>query len=169
MMNKSYLYLTFAVSLAMMTGLEGAAQSQPILVGVWRLDSYHTRGAAGRMDYPIGEHVRGQLLYDSRGNMSVHVMREDRPDFALNDFGRGTDTEVRAAWDGYLAYFGTYTEDSVKHTVTHHIRGALFPNFVGGDQVREDTFENGRLVLSTPPILWRGEPQEFVLVWEREP
>ena len=169
-MNKSYICLTFVVFLAAMSGLGGAAQSQPsILVGAWKLDSYETRGAKGDIEYPIGKHVRGQLLYDARGDVSVHVMREDRPAFALNDFGRGTDIEVRTAWDGYLAYFGTYTVDSVKHTVTHHIRGALFPNFVGSDQVRNYKFEDGRLVLSTPPILWRGKSREFVLVWERLP
>ena len=95
------------------------------------------------------------------------IMREGRPAFVSNDFARGTDTEARAALEGYVAYFGTYTMDSAKNTVVHHIDGALFPNFVGGDQVRNYKFENGRLVLSTPPILWRGEPQEFVLVWER--
>jgi hypothetical protein len=61
-MNKSYIYLTFAAALAVMTGLEGAAQSQsPILVGAWRLDSYHTRGATGQIDYPIWEHIRASF------------------------------------------------------------------------------------------------------------
>ena len=169
-MNKSYICMTLGVFLAVMSSVGGAAKSQPsILVGAWRLVSYETKDAKGRIDYPLGEHVTGQLVYDARSNMSVQIMRQDRPAFVSNDFARGTDTEARAALEGYIAYFGTYTMDSAKHTVVHHIRGALFPNFVGGDQIRNYTFENGRLVLSTPPILWRGEPQEWVLVWERLP
>ena len=167
-MNKLYIYVTFGAFLAVMSGLGGAAQSQPLtLVGAWRLISYETRDAKGRIDYPLGEHVRGQLVYDTRSHMSVQIMKDGRPTFVSNDFARGTDTEARAALEGYVAYFGTYVMNPAKHTVVHHIQGALFPNFVGGDQVRNYTFENGRLVLSTPPILWRGEPQEFVLVWER--
>ena len=169
-MNKSYTCVTFGAFLAVMSGLAGVAQSQPsTLVGAWRLISYETRDATGRIGYPLGEHVTGQLVYDARSHMSVQIMRDGRPAFVSNDFARGTDIETRAALEGYVAYFGTYTIDSAKHTVAHHVHGALFPNFVGGDQIRNYEFENGRLVLSTPPILWLGEPQEFVLVWEPLP
>ena len=99
--------------------------------------------------------------------MSAHVMRDDRPTFASNDSGQGTDAEVRAAFEGHSSYFGTYTVHPAKQTVTHHVRGASYPNWIGRDLVRYYKFDGARLVLSSPPMVFRGELFEFVLVWER--
>ena len=59
--------------------------------------------------------MSGLLIYDAGGNMSADVMRNDRPLFAANDPGRGTDAEVRAAFDGHASYFGTYTIAGAVH------------------------------------------------------
>ncbi len=122
---------------------------------------------AGEARYPLGQHVVGQLFYDARGNMSGHVMRVDRPAFASNDPGSGTDAEVRAAFEGYVSYFATYTVNPTARTVTHHVRGASYPNWIGHDQIRYYRIHGPRLVLSTPPIVDRGEALEYILTWER--
>ena len=129
--------------------------------------SYEARTAPGEIRYPLGQHVVGQLFYDVRGNMSAHVMRIDRPTFASNDSGAGTDAEVRAAFEGHTSYFGTYTIDPSASTVTHHVRGASNPNWMGHDQIRYYYVNGPRLVLSSPPILFRGESLEYILTWER--
>jgi Lipocalin-like domain len=136
-------------------------------VGAWRLVSFESRDGEGRVHRPLGEDVVGQLLYDAHGNMSAILMRPDRPRFASEDLQRGTDAEVRAAFDGFLAYFGTYTVDAAKATVAHHVRAAAYPNWVGGDQVRHYRFEGPRLVLSTPALQVGGRPLTSTLVWER--
>jgi lipocalin-like protein len=143
------------------------ADSIPNLVGTWRLVSYQARTSAGETRYPLGQHVVGQLFHNVRGNMSAHVMRVDRPTFASDDSGSGTDTEVRAAFEGHASYFGTYTIDPSARTVTHHVRGASYPNWVGHKQVRYYRIDGVHLVLSTPPIPYRGESLEFVPTWER--
>jgi hypothetical protein len=99
--------------------------------------------------------------------MSGHVIRVDRPAFVSNDPGSGTDAEVRAAFEGHLSYFGTYTIDPSARTGTHHVRGASYPNWIGHDQIRYYTFDGSHLVLSTPPIVDRGEALEYILTWER--
>jgi len=99
--------------------------------------------------------------------MSTHVVRLDRPTFASNDSGAGTDAEVRAAFEGHVSYFGTYTIAPSAHTVTHHVRGASYPNWMGHDQIRYYRIDGSHLVLSTPPILDRGESLEYTLTWER--
>jgi hypothetical protein len=146
-----------------------AAQSQsaPLLIGTWRLVSFEGRDSKGEVQYPFGERVTGQLVYDAGGNMSVQIMKEARSTFASNDPTRGTDKEVREAFEGYLGYFGTFSLDPVKHAVTHHVRGSSNPNVVGADQLRFYKFERDRLLLSTPPIAGRGTSLEIVLVWER--
>ena len=90
------------------------SQSGPSLLGTWRLVSYEARDPEGRVQYPLGENVSGLLVYDGGGNMSAHVMRNDRPFFAAKDPARGTDAELRAAFEDYGSYFGTYTIDQAR-------------------------------------------------------
>ncbi len=143
------------------------ADSIPDFVGTWRLVCFEARTSSGEARYPLGQLVVGQLFYDARGNMSGHVMRVDRPTFASNDPGSGTDAEVRAAFEGHVSYFGTYTVDPIARTVIHHVRGASYPNWIGHDQIRYYRIDGPHLVLSTPPIVDRGEALEYILTWER--
>ena len=143
------------------------ADSLPNLIGTWRLVSYEARASSGEIRYPLGQHVVGQLFYDVHGNMSAHVLRVDRPAFASDDSGSGTEAEVRAAFEGHTSYFGTFIVNSSARTVTHHVHGASYPNWMGHDQVRFYRFDDAHLVLSAPAILFRGESLEYVLTWER--
>ncbi len=148
-----------------MSGLSKTSAAD--FVGAWTLVSLEFRDGEGRVQHPWGTGVIGQLRYDAHGNMSAILMRPDRPRFASEDLQRGTDAEVRAAFDGFLAYFGTYAVDAAKATVTHHVRAALYPNWVGRDQVRHFEFDGPRLVLSTPPLQVGGRSLTTTLVWER--
>ena len=143
------------------------SHSSPSLLGTWRLVSFEARDSKGQLQFPLGEHASGLLMYDAGGNMSAHVMNNDRPLFATNDPDRGTDAEVRAAFDGYASYFGTYTIDQARQTVTHHVRGAWYPNWIGNDQIRYFKFDGSRLVLSTPPLVSDDQSLEYVAIWER--
>jgi hypothetical protein len=145
------------------------AQSRdvPNLLGAWRLVSYEARDSKGQPHYPLGEKVSGLLVYEAGGNMAAHVMRNDRALFAANDAAHGTDAEIRAAFEGYDSYFGTYTIDQARQTVTHHILGASYPNWIGTDQLRHFRFDGSRLLLCTPPIVFGGKSLEYVLTWER--
>ena len=136
--------------------------------GAWRLLACETRDSTGHVQSPFGERPEGQLLYDGAGNMSAHLMRPNRARFAGKDPALGTDAEVRDAFDGYVAYFGTYSVDSSKGAVTHRVTGASFPNWIGANLVRYYAFDDGgRLRLSTPPIEMGGRAVEYVLLWER--
>jgi Lipocalin-like domain len=143
------------------------ADPLPNLVGTWRLVSHEARTSAGEAQYPLGRYVMGQLFYDVNGNMSAHVMKVDRLAFASDDSGSGTDAEGRAAFEGHTSYFGTYTVDPSAGTVTHHVHGSSYPNWIGHQQIRYYRIDNFHLVLSTPPILFRGESLEYILTWER--
>jgi len=135
-------------------------------IGTWRLVSYESRNEGGGVEYPLGREVVGQLMYDGEGNMSALVARADVPPFASGDLRGGTDAEVRAAFDGFVAYFGTYSFDLRAGTVTHHVRSASFPNWTGTEQVRYFKAEGMRLLLSTP-IVVDGRHVTAILIWER--
>lgn len=141
-------------------------QPQWQFVGAWRLVSFESRDEAGNVQYPFGQDVEGQLWYDSNGNMSALVAQANVPPFASGDLRGGTDAEVRAAVEGFVGYFGTYSVDLAAGTVTHHVRGASFPNWVGTKQVRYFRAEGQRLVLSSPVSIG-GRQGTAILVWER--
>jgi hypothetical protein len=60
----------------------------------------------------------------------------------------GTSDEKVAAFDNYIAYYGTYTLDLKAQTITHHLEDASQPNWRGVDNVRGFEFPaNDRLLL----------------------
>jgi hypothetical protein len=132
------------------------------LIGTWRLVSYETESPDGRKGQPYAAAV-GRLEYDDHGNMSGQVMRPNRARVELG----GTTQQVRAAYIGYIAYFGTYEVADDGKTVVHHVEGALNPAWVGGEQVRSIEFDGDRLILS---LLVQKNADEIVrhtLIWER--
>ena len=136
-------------------------------VGTWRLVSFESRDEAGGLQYPMGPDVSGQLMYDAQGNMSALLAQADMPRFASSDLHGGTDAEVRAAFIGFFGYFGTYSFNLREGTVTHHVRGASFPNWAGADQLRFFKAKGPHLVLSAPPISIEGHQLITTLIWER--
>jgi hypothetical protein len=132
------------------------------LVGTWRLVTYETNEEGGKRGKPYGEAV-GRLAYDDRGNMSGQVMRPGR---ATVDRGDGNAQQVRAAYMGYIAYFGTYEVAADGGSVTHHVQGSLNPAWVGGQQVRKLRFDGERLILSAD-VHKNGGLVTHTLTWER--
>src|SRR4029077_8098265 len=100
------------------------AQSGPSLAGTWRLVSYEAHDSEGRDEHPLGGNVCGLLVYDVAGNMSAHVMKNDRPFLAAEDHAQGAAAELRAAFKDYGSYFGPYPIDQARETVRHRVRGA---------------------------------------------
>lgn len=136
-------------------------------VGTWRLVSFESTGDDGITQYPYGRDAAGLIMYDARGNMSVQLADMHRPPFASSDQRRGTPEEIKAAFEGYTAYFGTYDVDEKKGIVIHHVKCSLFPNWIGSDQVRYYRFEENSLILSTPPMPFGGKSIVVRLIWER--
>jgi len=75
--------------------------------------------------------------------------------------------EIKSAFEGFVGYYGAYEVDEEQGTVTHHLEGSSFPNWVGTDQRRFFEFSGSRLTLSTPPIAFGGQDVTGVLIWER--
>ena len=115
-----------------------------------------------------GANPMGQLTYDAHGNMSIQIMRRDRPKFAVANRLGGTPDEAKVAFEGYFAYFGAFSVDEEKGAVTHHIRGSLLPNWIGMDQVRFFEVKGDQLTLRTPSLMIGGEEARGQLVWERK-
>jgi lipocalin-like protein len=138
-------------------------------VGTWKLISCNARRRNGQVMPLYGPDPEGRLFYDAAGNMSVHIMQAGRPCFSQNQKFRATEQEMRAAYQGYEAYFSTYEIDCEKSVVKHSVQGGLFPNWTGSVQSRYFRFEgDDRLVLSTEPVDAAPSRSTIVtLTWER--
>lgn len=84
-------------------------------------------------------------MYFANGSMSAVLMKRDRPKFASGDMANGTPEEIKAAFEGFDAYCGTFTLDEAESVVTHHVEACRFPNWEGTDQVRHFTLEGDSL------------------------
>lgn len=111
---------------------------------------------SGKTVYPYGEKLFGMLIYTPGGHMSALLMNPDRKKFASDDLKAGTTEEIKQAYEKFDAYCGTYTIDEEKGTVTHHVEGAKFPNWVGTNQVRNFELKGNKLQI-TAKIKIEGE------------
>ena len=119
------------------------------LFGAWRYVGAKVDGK------PIsGPH--GIIYYDPSGYMSVQVA----PDVVRGKAGGvATPEEAKAAIDGYIAYFGTYSIDEQAQTVTHHRQASIQPGDVA-DLVRKFKIEGDKLTLNTVGT-------NYFVYWER--
>ena len=125
----------------------------------------------GRVSRPYGDEPGGLLMYDGQGSFSGQIMARERPGFATGNLLKGSDAEVRSAFEGYVAYYGSYAVDEAEGLMIHQVEGSFFPNWIGERQTRKFEFqdgpESGRLQLSTLPIKGARADLTVVLLWER--
>lgn len=136
-------------------------------VGTWRLVDYEYLRSDGEQLWPFGQSPRGVITYTAEGFMSVQIMDSERPIFVGGNRWSATLAEMAAAFQSYLAYFGSYDVNGEEGFVTHHIQGSLFPEYTNSDQIRYFEFEGEQLTLSTPPLPAGKETITGRLIWER--
>ena len=82
------------------------------IVGSWRLLIADAVKADGTQVPLYGPNPRGLAMFGPEGRYSIQIMRDiGRPKFAANDRLKGTPQEIKAAFEGGLSHFGSYTID----------------------------------------------------------
>ncbi len=135
------------------------------LLGTWELVRWETSYDDGRTIYPMGEDAKGFIMYTTDGYMSAALFRGNRPNFETGEALTASDAEKVAGWDSYYSYGGPFEIDGdrVIHTVAH----TIYPNWLGGTQVREISFEGEHMILTTPPQKTRRGTQNSRVIWRR--
>lgn len=137
------------------------------VIGCWRLQLCTFADAAGAISHPFGENPDGLLIYAANGWMSVQIMGLNRPNFTAGVQLGGTEAEIRAAFEGYNAYFGRYEIDTIAGVITHHAVGNLYPNGIGTVRHRFFRLAGDTLTLTTPPMRLGHDAAVGTLVWLR--
>ena len=119
-----------------------AALAQPAktmreqLVGTWNLVIAEITAADGKKTLPFGPSPKGQIIFTADGHFSQVHVSSGLPKIAGNNRLNGTDADNRAIMQGTLSFFGTYSVDEEKKTVTFNIVASTYPNAEGTSQTR---------------------------------
>lgn len=137
------------------------------LSGTWKLLSFELKFTGGTILHPFGQNAKGLLIYTKGGYMNGKVMSDERFRFTSEDHLQASPDEIKAAFNGFIGYYGTYEVDHAKGIVSHHIEGSMFPNWEGQSQERYFKLNGDKLTLSTPPQPFDNEEAIGVLTWEK--
>jgi hypothetical protein len=154
-----------------MTSSRAAGGTGPLserLTGSWELISRidRTRSGEQRIDPSLGADPIAFLVYDGAGHFAAQFMKRDRS-AAMDDAPAGGGANNSRARGGYDAYFGTYTVDDARGTVTQRLTGALSPENVGHVLTREMVVDGDSLTIELETTSATGEPVTRTLRWVR--
>lgn len=137
------------------------------LPGTWQLESRIDVTASGerRPEPSLGEDPVALLIYDRSGHFAAQFMRRDRS-VTVPDGPCGTLNNSRAQ-GGYDAYFGTFTVDDDRGTVTQRLLGALSQENVGSVLTREMQVRGNTLVIELRTTSGDGVDVTRTLTWRR--
>jgi hypothetical protein len=145
-----------------------AANKPPSIIGTWKLISDKQVKADGSSSDLYGATPLGQLIYDSNGHMSVHILTPDLTKCGTQDRRKCPDSAARSAFDNYLGYWGRFKVAAGGKSIAHIIEGASAPDWIGTSQERFFELSGDRLTLTTPMQQIAGVESKTVLVWQRE-
>lgn len=134
--------------------------------GLWNLRSMEQRYDDGRVVYPFGQEVQGQIYYGSDGTMFCAIQKGGRQPFTSGKQWTASVEEKARAYDDYLTYFGRY--DVTGDEVTHSIEISLFPDWIGQRQLRTIRLEPDLLYISARLENGTPEARTSLLIWDRE-
>ena len=118
---------------------------QKQLVGTWRLVSAEDIDPkTGKWKpYTFGNPPSGYFIYDATGHASIQIMTTPPVKVASKD--GPTPAEALKIFNGYIAYYGTYTVDPKNITVK--VEGAWDPSQVGSSQARLYELKGDSLII----------------------
>jgi len=153
-MTRAFLIAMASAAALMLSPIPASTAAESIrdkVVGTWKLISWESLRSNGQsLNLLMGPHPIGVILYQPNGYMAVQVMHDPRPMFAERRSSAATSDEIKNAYFGYYAYWGTYAINEAENTVEHNLQSSLFPEEVGRRYVRTLRFDGQKLVLTTP-------------------
>jgi hypothetical protein len=120
------------------------------IVGSWTYATADTVRPDGSRVPTWGPNFSGLVIFGSDGRFVSLIGRADVPKFASGGRATGTADENKAAVNGSIALFGTYTINETDRSLVYHIERSSFPNWSGTDQKRPFTLAGDELKYTVP-------------------
>ena len=156
-MNRIYSLLFFTLALSFnISGqskvksdkTEKAGTKMDKLIGTWRLIEFaNLDTASSTWTYPYGENPKGYFTYTKTGIVNLNISSET-PLKISEDSAKNHNINLLNWVHNYsLGYFGTYSVDFNKSTVTHHVTGGSLPWYINTDQQRPFILKGDTLII----------------------
>lgn len=148
---------------------QSAAQQKLLrdqLIGAWELVSCERTTPNGSKQ-PYCVNPIGTLIFDASGRYAQMIAARGRSKLnTVNRFDASAE-QYKAAVQGFLANFGTWSVDEEDKTVTRHYEGAMLPNYEGTESKMSVSIAGDELTLVDPnPNAGLGQGR-FVTVYRR--
>jgi Lipocalin-like domain len=149
-MNRGISIARMALTLVVLLPGVARAQSAKDLVGTWtNVSNINIRSDGTRVNV-FGPNGKGLAIFDSNGRFAIINVNPDTPKFASNNRAQGAPAENKAALEGGIALFGTYTVGADK-VINFKVEGSTYPNWTGTDQKRNvSAFSNDEFKWTLP-------------------
>jgi Lipocalin-like domain len=136
------------------------------ILGLWQLLTREDYDREGRrhIDPVMGPDPLGALSF-SPGHFAAQFMSRDRSVPAPTAATAGANNS--GAVDGYDAYFGSYSLDRARGTITVQLEGALSPANIGQCFTRDIRVEDNRLTIRLATTAADGTPVTRTLTFRR--
>ena len=135
------------------------------IVGKWDLIYWKIIKNQNGGFYPMGQDVKGLLIYDSDDFVSMIIQNNNRLNFKDDSFILGTDLEKIDAFNTCISYVGRY--EIGNNQISHHILISSYPNWNGQTKVRDIELSNNQLLLKTRPRIYLNDSFESELLWSK--
>jgi hypothetical protein len=135
----NWLRTIFVVTVVGLTALPDHAMAQSLrdrLVGTWLLVANTNSAPDGTKRQLFGESPTGILILEANGRYAQVFTRTGRPKFKANNRLQGTPDEIKAAWDGAVAHFGTWSVSEADNALLLRVDGSFYPNQEGSEDKR---------------------------------
>jgi hypothetical protein len=137
------------------TSVNPSSAASPLTIeGRWKLlaaEDLRADGSVARL--PWGAHPVGSIVVE-RGACYLQIMSSDTPSFeAAQPAGDQMKAKLLSS---YIAYSGPCVVDAAAGSVTLKVEAAWRPDYVGTEQKRFFTIENGKLLFGPAPNTVRG-------------
>ena len=149
-MKKSAMFTTLCLVLGLLSGSAAAQQAdlKRQLVGAWTFVSSTGKLPDGSPTW--GTDPKGLLIFTDNGYYASLIVRADVPKFAAKNRLQGTADENKAAVQGGIGTFGTYTVDEAKKAFTVRFTASTYPNNTGTEQTRPFMISGDELKIVNP-------------------
>ncbi|XVJ67125.1 MAG: lipocalin-like domain-containing protein [Lacibacter sp.] len=120
-----------------------SAKAQPAIdkkaiIGTWRLVEFADYDSASKTwSHRYGKNPKGYFIYTAAGYLSINVSNEYPLQLTEEEAKRYNVNFYEFFSTKAFAYFGTYTFEPDKGSVTHHVKGGSIPWYIDTEQPRQ--------------------------------
>jgi hypothetical protein len=140
---------------------------QEQLIGTWMLVSVDNIYPDSSRVSPYGDNPQGMLIFDTKGNYALQILKAVRPKIVSGDKNKCTPEENVMMVQGSNSHFGKYTVDEAGKTITFNIAHASFPNWEGTIQKRSYTYTGNEIKYVVTHTTQGGQAVIAEVAWRR--